>query len=41
MSGFELYDKIRKLDGRVKVCFISTLDPNSDELRDHFSITND
>jgi DNA-binding response OmpR family regulator len=42
MSGFELYDKIRKLDGRVKVCFISALDPNSDELRDHFlSLTID
>ncbi len=36
MSGFELYDKIRKLDGRVKVCFISAFDPNSDELRDQF-----
>src|SRR5918995_5998463 len=23
MSGFELYDKIRKLDSNVKVCFIS------------------
>ena len=42
MSGFELYDKIRKLHGRVKVCFISALDPNSDELRDHFlSLTID
>jgi DNA-binding response OmpR family regulator len=42
MSGFELYDKIRKLDGRVKVCFISALDPNSDELIDHFlSLTID
>jgi two-component system, OmpR family, response regulator ChvI len=36
MSGFELYNKIRKLDGRVKVCFISAFDPNSDELRDQF-----
>lgn len=36
MSGFELYDKIRKLDSRVKVCFISAFDPNSDELRDQF-----
>jgi len=36
MSGFELYDKIRKLDVRVKVCFISAFDPNSDELRDQF-----
>lgn len=42
MSGFELYDKIRKLDSRVKVCFISAFDPNSDELRDHFlSLTID
>jgi two-component system, OmpR family, response regulator ChvI len=36
MSGFELYDKIRKSDGKVKVCFISAFDPNSDELRDQF-----
>lgn len=36
MSGFELYDKIKELDGKVKVCFISAFDPYSDELRDQF-----
>jgi two-component system, OmpR family, response regulator ChvI len=36
MDGFELCDKIRKLDGKVKVCFISAFDPYSDELRDQF-----
>ena len=25
LSGFELCDKIRKIDGKVKVCFISAL----------------
>ena len=33
MSGFELCDRIKKLDGKVKVCFISAFDPYSDELR--------
>jgi DNA-binding response OmpR family regulator len=36
LSGFELCDKIRKIDGKVKVCFISAFDPYSDELRDQF-----
>jgi two-component system, OmpR family, response regulator ChvI len=36
MDGFELCDKIRKLDGKVKVCFISAFDPYSDELKDQF-----
>jgi DNA-binding response OmpR family regulator len=36
MSGFELCDKIRKIDGKVKVCFISAFDPYSNELRDQF-----
>lgn len=36
MSGFELCDKIRKLDGKVKMCFISAFDPYSDEMRDQF-----
>jgi DNA-binding response OmpR family regulator len=36
MSGFELYDKIRKLDSKVKVCFISAYDPYSDELKEEF-----
>ena len=36
MSGFELCDKIKKLDGNVKVCFISAFDPYSDELKEEF-----
>lgn len=36
MSGFELCDRIKELDGKVKVCFISAFDPYSDELRDQF-----
>jgi response regulator RpfG family c-di-GMP phosphodiesterase len=36
MDGFELYEKIKKLDGKVKVCFISAFDPYSDELRNKF-----
>jgi two-component system, OmpR family, response regulator ChvI len=34
MSGFELYDKIKKLDSNVKVCFISAFDPYSSELKE-------
>jgi DNA-binding response OmpR family regulator len=34
MSGFELCDKIRKLDNKVKVCFISAFDPYSNELKE-------
>jgi DNA-binding response OmpR family regulator len=36
MSGFELYDKIKKLDSKAKVCFISAYDPYSDELKEEF-----
>jgi DNA-binding response OmpR family regulator len=36
MSGFELFDKIKKLDSKVKVCFISAYDPYSDELKEEF-----
>ena len=36
MSGFELYDKIKQLDSKVKVCFISAYDPYSDELKEEF-----
>jgi two-component SAPR family response regulator len=28
MNGFELYDKIREIDKRVKVCFISRYQMN-------------
>jgi DNA-binding response OmpR family regulator len=36
MSGFELYDKIKKLDSKVKICFISAYDPYSDKLKEEF-----
>jgi DNA-binding response OmpR family regulator len=36
MSGFELCDKIRKIDPKLKMCFISAFDPYSDEMRDQF-----
>jgi DNA-binding response OmpR family regulator len=36
MTGFELCVRIKELDGKVRVCFISAFDPYSDELRDQF-----
>jgi two-component system, OmpR family, response regulator ChvI len=36
MSGFELCYRMKELDGKVKVCFISAFDPYSDKLRDQF-----
>ena len=36
MNGFELYDKIRKIDDKVKVCFISGSDVNYKALREQF-----
>jgi DNA-binding response OmpR family regulator len=37
MSGFELYDKLRKLDSKVKICFMSGFDINSTELGEQFT----
>jgi two-component system, OmpR family, response regulator ChvI len=36
MNGFELYDKIKKLDNKVKVCFISAYDVDYNALREQF-----
>ena len=36
MNGFELYDKIKKIDDKVKVCFISAYDVDYTELREQF-----
>ena len=36
MNGFELYDKIKKLDNKVKVCLISAYDLDYDALREQF-----
>ena len=33
MDGFEFYDKIKKIDSNVKVCFMSAFDVDSAELR--------
>jgi DNA-binding response OmpR family regulator len=37
MSGFELYDKIKKLDGNVKVRMISAFEVHEDESKRYFS----
>ena len=36
MNGFELYEKIKKLDNKVKVCFISAFDVDHATLREQF-----
>ena len=36
MNGFELYEKIKKLDNKVKVCFISAYDVDYTALREQF-----
>ena len=33
MDGFELYNKIRRLDNRVKVCFLTASDMYYEEIR--------
>jgi two-component system, OmpR family, response regulator ChvI len=33
MNGFELYDKIRKLDNKVKICFITASEMYYEEVR--------
>ena len=37
MNGFELYDKIKKLDSKVKVCFMSGFHINSAGLGEQFT----
>ena len=36
MNGFELYDHIKKLDNKVKVCFISAYDVDYSALEEQF-----
>ena len=36
MNGFELYDKIKRIDNKVKVCFISAYDVDYNALREQF-----
>jgi CheY-like chemotaxis protein len=36
MNGFELYDKMKRIDNKVKVCFISAYDVDYNALREQF-----
>jgi CheY-like chemotaxis protein len=36
IDGYELYDKIRTIDGKVKACFISAYNVNYQALREQF-----
>ena len=36
MNGYELYDKMKKIDTKVKVCFMSAYDIKSDPLQEQF-----
>lgn len=36
MHGFELYDKMKYIDNKVKVCFLTTVDTNYKALREQF-----
>jgi two-component system, OmpR family, response regulator ChvI len=36
LSGYELYDKLRKIDSRVKSCFITAYEMNYQALREQF-----
>jgi CheY-like chemotaxis protein len=40
MTGFELYNKIRQIDGEVKVCFITTFEEYYSEFKTEFSYLN-
>ncbi|MGC2669879.1 MAG: response regulator [Candidatus Nitrosopolaris sp.] len=33
MNGFELYRKIRKVDGKVRVCFLTAFDMHPEDLK--------
>jgi DNA-binding response OmpR family regulator len=37
MNGFQLYTKIRDIDNRVKVCFLTAFDESRQEFRTSFS----
>ena len=36
MNGFELYREIRKIDDKVKVCFVTAFEVNYEELKNRF-----
>jgi DNA-binding response OmpR family regulator len=39
MDGFSLYKEIRKIDNKVKVCFITAFEVNYQAMRDIFPAT--
>lgn len=39
MNGFELYEKIKKIDGNAKVCFITAFEVYYQSLREQFPET--
>jgi DNA-binding response OmpR family regulator len=41
MNGFELYTEIRKVDDKVKICFLTAFEMYYEELRKKFHSTND
>jgi two-component SAPR family response regulator len=40
MNGFELFEKIRKIDDKVKVCFITAFEVYYQSLRELFPTEN-
>jgi two-component system, OmpR family, response regulator ChvI len=36
MSGFELYDKIKEIDDKVNVCFVTAYEEYYDEIKNRF-----
>ena len=41
MDGFELYDKMKEIDNKVKVCFMTAFDINIKALRAVFPLSSD
>jgi len=41
MDGFSLYEEIRKIDNKVKVCFITAFEINYQALRAVFPASDD
>jgi CheY-like chemotaxis protein len=40
MDGYELYDKMKKIDTKVKVCFMRAFDMDADAFREKFPTLN-
>jgi two-component system, OmpR family, response regulator ChvI len=41
MNGFELYKKMRNIDDKVKVCFITAFEDYREEFKESFLMLND